>query len=129
MVILDLKKFGITGRHAESALRQASLTVNRNAIPFDTNGPWYTSGVRIGTPAITTLDMGLDEMREIADITLDILNHTTPTIVEKTGQPSKANCKVDPDVLKRSQARIHDLLSRFPLYPEIDLDGAAATPT
>lgn len=122
MVILDLNKFGITGRHAESALRQAYLTVNRNAIPFDTNGPWYTSGVRIGTPAITTLGMGKAEMQEIADITVDILSHTTPTIVEKTGQPSKAACKVDPKVLQRSQERILDLLRNFPLYPEIDLN-------
>lgn len=124
MVILDLKKFGLTGRHAESALRQASLTVNRNAIPFDTNGPWYTSGVRMGTPATTTLGMGKAEMHEIADITCDILSHTTPTVVAKTGQPSKANCTVDPAVLQRSQARIHEILSRFPLYPEIDLEEA-----
>lgn len=121
MVILDLKKFGITGRHAETALRQAFLTVNRNAIPFDTNGPWYTSGVRIGTPAVTTLGMGRAEMQEIADIIVDVLSHTTPAIVEKTGQPSKANCKVDPAVLQRSQGRILDLLKRYPLYPEIEL--------
>jgi glycine hydroxymethyltransferase len=121
MVILDIKKFGLTGRHAETALREASLTVNRNAIPFDVNGPWYTSGVRIGTPAVTTLGMGVREMAEIADIIVDVLSHTTPTIVEKTGQPSKAACKVDPQVLQRSQGRVKDLLTRFPLYPEIML--------
>lgn len=124
MVILDLKCFGITGRHAENALRQAFLTVNRNAIPFDTNGPWYTSGVRMGTPAATTLGMGVAEMQEIADITVNILSHTTPTIVAKTGQPSKATCTVDPAILQSSHTRIHDLLSHFPLYPEIDLDEA-----
>lgn len=121
MVILDLKKFGITGRHAETALRQAFLTVNRNAIPFDVNGPWYTSGVRIGTPAVTTLGMGKSEMKEIADIIVNVLNHTTPSLVEKTGQPSKANCKVDPAILEQTQKRVLDLLSRFPLYKEIEI--------
>jgi glycine hydroxymethyltransferase len=127
MVILDLKKFGITGRHAESALGQAFLTVNRNAIPFDTNGPWYTSGVRLGTPALTTLGMGKQEMQEIADIIVNVLSHTKPTIVEKTGQPSKAACKVDPAILQQSQGRILELLSQFPLYPEIVLDAQNKT--
>lgn len=121
LVIVDLKKFGITGRHAETALRQAFLTVNRNAIPFDTNGPWYTSGIRIGTPAVTTLGMGKSEMEEIADIIVKVLSHTTPTLVEKTGQPSKALCKVDPTILEQSQKRILELLSHFPLYPEVEL--------
>lgn len=124
LVILDIGKFGITGRHAESALAQAFLTVNRNAVPYDLNGPWYTSGVRMGTPATTTLGMGENEMREIADITADVLSHTKPAISEKTGQPSKAACTVDPAVLKRSQSRVLELLGRFPLYPEIVLSEA-----
>lgn len=119
MVILDLTRFGLTGRHAETALRQALLTVNRNAIPFDVNGPWYTSGVRMGTPATTTLGMGKEEMIEIADITFDVLSHTTPAIAAKTGQPSKAACVVDPKVLERCQGRVKTLLGRFPLYPEL----------
>jgi glycine hydroxymethyltransferase len=49
------------------------------------------------------------------------LSHTTPTIVKKTGQLSKANCKVDPQVLQKSQERVQELLSRFPLYPEIEI--------
>lgn len=122
MVILDLKHFGLTGRHAENALREAFLTVNRNAIPFDPNGPWYTSGIRVGTPATTTLGMGPSEMREIADLIVDVLSHSQPAIVAKTGQQSKANCTVDPAVLERSQARVGELLSHFPLYPEIDLE-------
>lgn len=123
MVILDIQKFGLTGRHAENALRQALLTVNRNAIPFDQNGSWYTSGVRMGTPALTTRGMGPEEMKEIADITFDVLKHTTPSIVAKTGQPSKAACTVDPAALQRNQKRSQDLLSRFPLYPEIILEA------
>lgn len=125
MVILDLKKFAITGRQAENALRQAFLTVNRNAIPFDVNGPWYTSGVRLGTPATTTLGMGETEMEEIADITVDILSHTTPSTT-KNGQLSKAACHVDQKVLLQSQTRIRELLNRFPLYPEIELEEVQA---
>ena len=119
MVILDLKEFGITGRHAESALRQAFLTINRNAIPFDANGPWYTSGVRMGTPAVTTLGMGTEEMKVIADITVDILKAIKPTITAKTGQPSKALCNVDDTILIKARERVKELLDRFPLYPEI----------
>ena len=121
LVILDLSRYNITGRHGESALRQAHFTVNRNAIPFDPNGPWYTSGIRIGTPAITTLGMGPDEMWEIADIAVDVLSHTTPALA-KNGQPSKAACTVEPNILARCQSRVKELLSRFPLYPEINLD-------
>lgn len=125
MVIVDLSRFGLTGRHAENALRQALLTVNRNAIPFDTNGPWYTSGIRIGTPAMTTLGMGQTEMREIADIIIDVLSHTTPAILETTGLVSKAACTVAPEILKRSQMRVKELLSHYPLYPEIILDNVS----
>ncbi len=123
MVIVDLSKFGLTGRHAETALREAKLTVNRNAIPFDKNGPWYTSGIRLGTPATTTLGMGPKEMHEIADIIIEVLTHTRPATVEKTGQPSKANCTVDPTILERAQHRVEALLHKkeFLLYPEIDL--------
>lgn len=121
MVILDLKRFGLTGRHAENALREAFLTVNRNAIPFDPNGPWYTSGIRIGTPALTTLGMGASEMKEIANIIVDVLSHTTPSIAAKTGQESKANCTVDPNTLQINRKRVSELLHQYPLYPEIDL--------
>ena len=63
LVLLDVRPFGITGRQAESAVRECGITLNRNTIPFDPNGPWYTSGLRLGTPAVTTLGMGKEEMR------------------------------------------------------------------
>jgi glycine hydroxymethyltransferase len=119
LLILDLTQFGLTGRHAETALRNAMLTVNRNAIPFDQNGPWYTSGARMGAAALTTLGMGKDEMVEIADITVDILSHTKPSINAKTGQPSKAQAETDPVILENSKRRGAELLKRHPLYPEI----------
>ncbi|MBS4168186.1 glycine hydroxymethyltransferase [Parachlamydia sp. AcF125] len=121
LVILDLSSFGLTGRHAESILRKAGLTVNRNTIPGDQNGPWYTSGIRLGTPATTTLGMGTDEMTEIASIILHVLKNTKPAIVEKTGQSSKANAQIDPKVLEEAQSRVKSLLAKFPLYPEIEI--------
>jgi len=120
LFVIDLTKFGLTGRQAESALRNAYLTVNRNAIPFDKKGPWYTSGIRIGTPAVTTLGMGAPEMQEISEIILDILNATKPAIIQKTGNPSLANVITDDAILENSRKRVLHLLSKFPLYPEID---------
>ncbi|KIC76774.1 Serine hydroxymethyltransferase [Neochlamydia sp. TUME1] len=124
LLILDLTHYGLTGRHAETALRQAMLTVNRNAIPFDKNGPWYTSGVRMGAAAVTTLGLGVEEMAEIADISADILTHTTPIINNKTGQPSKAQAIVEPVILEKSRSRVAELLKRYPLYPEIIVNDA-----
>lgn len=122
LMVMDVSPFGITGRQAETALRDASLTVNRNAIPFDPNGYWYTSGVRVGTPATTTLGMGPAEMDEIAEIMVEVFRNTKPTIVQKTGQPSKANSLTDPKVIQQAQERVKRILSHFPLYPEIQID-------
>jgi glycine hydroxymethyltransferase len=122
LMVLDLSKFNLTGRHAETALRAAKLTVSRNAIPWDQNGPWYTTGVRLGTPAITTLGMGKAEMEEIADIIFDILSHTTPAINPKNGSLSKALSSIDPKVLKNSQERVDSLLAKYPLYPELEIE-------
>lgn len=122
LFVLDLTQFGLTGRQAETALRNAYLTVNRNAIPFDKNGPWYTSGIRLGTAATTTLGMGEQEMQEIASIILDVLSHTKPAMVEKTGNPSRANAVTDATILESAREKVQGLLNRFPLYPEIDLD-------
>lgn len=121
LLIVDVSRFGLTGRHAETALRTAKITANRNAIPFDAQGPWYTSGIRLGTPALTTLGMGKEEMEEIADIIVSVLSNTTPILVEKTGQPSKANCATQPAILEAAQKRVAQLLSRYPLYPEIEI--------
>lgn len=121
LMILDVSPFGLTGRQAEIALREAKITVNRNAIPFDKQGAWYTSGVRIGTPALTTLGMGKEEMTELADIIYSVLSHTKPAIVQKTGQNSKANSITEPAILGQAQNRVEALLSRFPLYPEIEI--------
>jgi len=114
--------FQLNGRQAEFLLREARLTVNRNAIPRDVNGPWYTSGIRMGTPALTTLGMKPKEMKEIASIAATLLKEAQPVIDEKTGAPSRAKAKVPPAVLQRAQQRVADLLQHFPLYPELVID-------
>lgn len=123
LLVLDVSKFGLTGRQAETALRNAGLTASRNAIPFDVNGPWYTSGVRLGTPAVTTLGMGKEEMNLIADLIVDILSNTKTALVEKTGLPSKANAVTDQQIGKRVKSQVSELLSRYPLYPEIEIES------
>lgn len=123
LLVMDVaNKFGITGRQAETALREARFTVNRNAIPFDANGAWYTSGIRMGTPALTTLGMKEKEMQEIADLIVDLLSATAPTIVEKTGEKSRAKVHIDASVLQSVQEKNLSLLKKFPLYPEIIID-------
>lgn len=122
MLLLDVTKFGITGRQAESVLIEANLTLNRNSIPEDKNGPWYTSGIRIGTPAVTSLGMGVEEMKKIAHCIVDVLSSTRPTIVEKTGKLSQAKYTVDEEALVRNRAVVRELLEAFPLYPQLVLD-------
>jgi glycine hydroxymethyltransferase len=65
LMLVDLTRRGLTGKHAEEALHRARITVNKNAVPNDPQKPWVTSGVRIGTPALTTRGFGVDEMRQI----------------------------------------------------------------
>jgi glycine hydroxymethyltransferase len=115
------KSFGLTGRQAETALREAHLTVNRNSIPQDIHGAWYTSGIRMGTPATTTLGMGAAEMKEIASIVVELLQKAAPEI-DKQGAPSRAKAKVEASSLDRSRSRVADLVQRFPLYPELKFD-------
>ncbi len=121
LMVLDLSAYGITGRQAESALRQAGITLNRNAIPFDKNGPWYTSGIRVGTPATTTLGMKENEMCRIADLIIDVLQNTKPTLA-KSGIASKAGFETEERALTSVKGKVAELLQQYPLYPEIDLE-------
>jgi len=121
LVLLDVRPFDITGRQAESALREAGITLNRNTIPFDPNGPWYTSGLRLGTPAMTTLGMGMEEMREIAAIIHVVLSGTAAG-VGKDGKKSKALFVLDPAKRDQARSRVADLLAKYPVYPDIDLN-------
>jgi len=123
LLVFDVAStFGITGRQAELALREAHLTVNRNSLPFDANGPWYTSGVRIGTPAVTTLGMKEGDMITIADSIVELLRNTKPALDEKGNGMSRTKVEIDPKVLSAVQKRVAELLSSFPLYPELVID-------
>lgn len=124
MLLLDVRPFGLTGRQGETVLRECRLTLNRNALPFDSNGPWYTSGLRVGTPAVTTLGMGQAEMKEIAAIIKLVLSNTRAEIIasgENAGQPSRAKYTLAGSARAEAQARITALLNQFPVYPELDL--------
>lgn len=113
------KSFGLTGRQAEEALRECGLTMNRNSIPFDPNGVWYTSGLRLGTPALTTLGMGVAEMKQIGAMIKKVLSACKPA-EGKDGAVSQAKYTLDADVRDSVKAEAGELLKRFRLYPELD---------
>jgi glycine hydroxymethyltransferase len=121
LMLIDVRPFGLTGRQAESAVRECAITLNRNSLPFDPNGPWYTSGLRIGTPAATTLGMGPAEMEEIADVLRLVLTSTKAEVAQGTGKPSKAKFLIDDKARIDARDRIHRLLDRFPVYPQLEL--------
>ncbi|MBJ7448741.1 MAG: glycine hydroxymethyltransferase [Parachlamydiales bacterium] len=121
LLVFDVSPFNLTGRQVEIALREANLTSSRNAIPFDPNGPWYTSGIRIGTAALTTLGMGSKEMETIADLILKILQNTTASKTE-SGAISKAKSTTDPAIKTQVREMVASLLKSFPLYPDIPVE-------
>ncbi len=124
LMLVNVAGFGINGRQAESALIDCGITLNRNALPFDPNGPWYTSGLRIGTPAVTTLGMGKEEMKEIASIITLVLKNTRPAVISKgpkAGTLSKSKAVTEKEAKEQAISRVHALLSKFVLYPELDL--------
>ncbi|MFP4418450.1 MAG: glycine hydroxymethyltransferase [Chitinispirillaceae bacterium] len=124
LMLIDVRSFGLTGRQAESALRDCGVTLNRNSLPYDPNGPWYTSGLRIGTPATTTLGMGAEEMKEIASIIKLVLENTKAATIESgenAGKLSKARYSTEAGIKKEASRRTAALLERFPVYPQLDL--------
>jgi glycine hydroxymethyltransferase len=131
LLLVDVARtFGLTGRQAESALRACGLTMNRNSLPFDANGPWYTSGLRLGTPATTTLGMGAPEMEEIAELVSSILRATRPSVApaaDGSPAPSKAKFDLADSVLADSRRRVHALMRAYAVYPELDIDIARQT--
>ena len=103
LMLIDVTPFGLSGKKAENLLDEANITVNKNAIPFDTRSPLVTSGVRIGTPAVTTRGMGAGEMASIAELILEVLR-------------SEGRQEVIGSVGKR----VSDLSSSFPLAEGLD---------
>ncbi|MFI8577090.1 serine hydroxymethyltransferase [Rossellomorea aquimaris] len=101
LLLIDLRSLGLTGKIAEKVLDEIGITVNKNTIPFDPESPFVTSGVRIGTAAVTSRGFGLEDMDEIAAImALTLKNHE------------------DEAKLEEARKRVIDLTSKFELYPE-----------
>jgi glycine hydroxymethyltransferase len=120
LVLIDVSTFGITGRQAESALLDAGIVTNRNAIPRDPNGAWYTSGVRIGTPALTSRGFGSAEFDRVAELMVDVLTATTPSAAP-SGAASKAKYTIADGVAGKVHDAAAELLAANPLYPGLDL--------
>lgn len=100
MILVDLRNLDLTGKAAEAALGQAGITANKNSIPFDERGPAVTSGIRLGTPVVTTRGMGEAEMAAIAAFIARVLRHPADTtVVAEVRRDVQALCR------------------RFPLYP------------
>lgn len=101
LLLVDLRSLGLTGKVAEKVLDDIGITVNKNTIPFDPESPFVTSGIRIGTAAVTSRGFGIDEMDEIASIIGDTLKN-----YENDGK------------LEEARKRVAALTEKFPLYPE-----------
>jgi glycine hydroxymethyltransferase len=99
LMLVDLSDSDLTGKDAEKALEEAGITANKNAIPFDARKPSVTSGIRLGTPSVTTRGMKAPEMSIIGDMIVDVLSHPG-----------------DKSVLRRVRESVRDLCERFPLY-------------
>jgi glycine hydroxymethyltransferase len=105
VMLVDLRPKKATGRAAEKALDRASITCNKNAIPFDTEKPAITSGIRLGTPAGTTRGFGISEFQEIAKLIVEVVE-----TVAKNGEDG------DPETETRVRARVTELCRQFPIY-------------
>ena len=99
MMLVDLRPKGITGKEAEAVLGDAHMTINKNAIPNDPEKPMVTSGVRIGTPAMTTRGFGQEEARMTANLIADVLDNPR-----------------DAGNIAAVREKVHALTRRFPVY-------------
>lgn len=121
LMLIDVTTYGLTGKQAEAALFKCGVTANANALPYDKNGAWWTSGIRIGTPGLTTLGMDENDMKEVAGIIDTVLKGTKPGLT-KEGKPAKGKIVLDLAVEEEATGRVQKLLSKHVLYPELDLD-------
>ena len=112
LILVDLSDKGLTGAEAEDILERAGITVNKNAIPFDKKPPRVTSGIRIGTPAVTTRGLKEPEMEQVANFMADLLlNPADDSLVRKTRQEIRKICQAFPlyeGRLKRYQATLKE---------------------
>lgn len=118
IVLIDVSSLGLTGRQAEKVLEECGIVANRNSLPNDPNGAWYTSGVRLGTPALTTCGMKEGEMECIGGLISRVLKNAKPTMT-KRGIPSKAKAYIDESIKEETLGGVALLLKRYPPYKEI----------
>jgi glycine hydroxymethyltransferase len=102
LMLVDLRSVGITGKQADQLVSEINITANKNTVPFDPESPFVTSGLRLGSPAMTTRGMGTPEFTEIGEIIADRL--TNPE---------------DSEIAHRCRQRVQSLCERFPLYPHL----------
>lgn len=98
-MLIDLRSKGVTGKDAENALVRADITVNKNMVPFDTESPFVTSGIRVGTPAITSRGVLEDEMATVVELMDKVITHIN-----------------DESVIQKVKADVNDLMGRRPLF-------------
>ncbi len=104
LMLVDLRSIGMTGKVADQLVSKVNITANKNTVPFDPESPFVTSGLRLGSPAMTTRGMGVAEFTEIGNIIADrLLNPDNEAIAQ--------DC----------QKRVADLCNRFPLYPHLNI--------
>ncbi|MEI6251281.1 MAG: glycine hydroxymethyltransferase [Mycobacteriaceae bacterium] len=119
LVLLDVQSFGLTGRQAEGALLDSGIVTNRNSIPADPNGAWYTSGIRFGTPALTTRGFGPAEFDRVAELVVEVLSNTTAGA--GPNGPSKAKYTLVDQTSDWVRSAAAELLDANPLYPGLTL--------
>ena len=102
VVLIDLSNKNVNGKVAEKTLEKAGITVNKNMVPFDTKSPFITSGIRVGTPAITTRGMGIDEMDQIVDLIDQVISNIE-----------------DESIINSVNESVKELCQSFPLYNEL----------
>ncbi|WP_017663245.1 serine hydroxymethyltransferase [Baaleninema simplex] len=108
LMLLDLRSIGMTGKKADALVSDIHITANKNTVPFDPESPFVTSGLRLGSPAMTTRGMGSEEFTEIANIIADRLSNPE-----------------DDAIAQQCRQRVATLCERFPLYPHLRIPVAA----
>jgi glycine hydroxymethyltransferase len=103
MFLVDVSVKGLNGKQAEEALKHVGIVLNKNVIPYDTQNPHLTSGIRIGTPAVTTRGMGPEEMEVLAQVISEVLVDG-----------------IDEKAIARNSKRVSDLAAGFPIYRELN---------
>lgn len=101
LMLVDLRSKNITGKEAQFLLDEIGITANRNTIPFEPLSPFVTSGLRLGTPALTTRGLKEEDIREVADIIAETIEH-----------------REDKNAIEKAKAQVSDICKRFPLYEE-----------